>query len=138
MVFRRYLELLMLNVAIYLLSHGHVFAAEKITRLQCVWKTSQDLQSRLVERARGAKMLVYRSTGGTNGQLSVEGVGVPFSASMSEVYLQGDAKYKTGSVLISEKLEVNRFTGAVKKWQMKGNSGGLYEGECLPVAGPLF
>jgi len=112
--------------------------AEKALRLKCEWELSQDLKTGLVQRVSGVQMLLFRPTGSTYGQLEIEGMPNPFPATFSDTYLTADAKYKSGATPMTEKLEVNRYTGGIRKWLRWGDSGSLYQGKCTRVTGALF
>ena len=107
-------------------------------RLKCVWDLSQDIKTGLVQRVSGEQMLLFRSTGGTYGQIEVEGMPKPFPASIGDTYLKADIKYMSGATQMTEKLEVNRYTGSIRKWLRWADSGSLYQGKCALVTGALF
>lgn len=117
---------------------GVAQAAEKSFRLQCVWDLSQDLKTGLVQRVSGVQMLQFKPTGSTYGQLEVEGMRTIFPASLTDTYLTAEARYKPGTTAMTEKVEVNRFTGGIRRWLRWGDRGSLYQGKCTVVNGPLF
>lgn len=121
-----------------LLAAGAPAAMADTLRLKCVWDLSQDLKTGLVQRVSGVQMLLFRSTGGTYGQLEVEGMPKPFPAQFSDTYLKAEYKYKSGTTPMTETVEVNRYTGGIYKWLRWGDSGSLYQGKCTLVTGALF
>ena len=121
-----------------LYGNGQTQAADKSLRLKCMWDLSQDLKTGLVQRVSGVQMLLFKPTGSTYGQLEVEGMATLFAASLSDNYLTAETRYKSGATVFTEKVEVNRFTGGIRKWLRSGDRGSLYQGKCTTVTGPLF
>jgi len=52
--------------------------------------------------------------------------------------LTAESRYKSGTTAMTERVEVNRFTGGIRKWLSWGDRGSLYQGKCTLVTGPLF
>lgn len=113
-------------------------AVDKLLRLKCVWELSQDLKTGLVQRVSGEQMLLFKGNGSAYFQLEVEGMPSPFLTSTSDTYLTAESRYRSGATQMTEKLEVNRYTGAIRKWLRWGDSGSLYQGKCTKVTSSLF
>lgn len=118
--------------------NGTAQAADKSLRFECAWDLSEDLKTGLVQRVSGFQMLVFKTAGGTYGRLEVEGMSYPFLASINSTYLTAEAHYKSGATAITEKIEINRFTGSIRKWLRWEDHGSLYQGKCTVVNGKLF
>lgn len=111
---------------------------DKQLRLKCVWELSQDLKTGLVQRVSGEQMLLFKGNGSAYVQVEVEGMPAPLLTSTSDTYLTAETRYRSGATQMTEKLEVNRYTGAIRKWLRWADSGSLYQGKCTKVTSSLF
>ncbi|MCX6848279.1 MAG: hypothetical protein NTY98_05115 [Verrucomicrobia bacterium] len=106
--------------------------------MKCEWQRSTDMQTHNTVNAFGSVEFRYDPIGDLIGTMMKEGFSHPFIASTGGKLIEGRAQYEVDGAPAEQRVEINRYTGAITNFIMTSKGIVVLQGKCTRISGPDF
>ena len=113
-------------------------AAAGLLHVTCTWKKTTDMQTLNTEPTFGTTDFFYDPISDLTGTLTKDGFDHPFIAGTRDNLIAGVSHYQADGVPAEQRVEINRYTGAIKNFVKVGTTVQVVEGTCTRISGPAF
>ena len=115
-----------------------VAAAEGLLHVTCAWKKTTDMKTLKTEPMSGTTDFFYDPISDLTGTLTKDGFDHPFVAGTRDNLIEGVSHYQIDGVAAEQRVEINRYTGAIRNVVKTGTTAQALEGTCTRISGPDF
>lgn len=112
--------------------------AEGVLHMRCAWKKVTDMKTLQTKPQPGGTDFYYSPASDLTGTMTKDGFDHPFVAGIRDRLIEGVAHYQAEGVAAEQRVEINRYTGAIKNLVMTATSTEVLEGTCTRISGPDF
>ena len=126
-------------VAFVMASVTPVMAAnENLLHVRCTWKNVTDMKTLKTEPLSGTTDFFYEPISDLTGTMTKDGFDHPFVAGTRDNLIEGIAHYQEEGAPAEQRVEINRYSGAIMNLIKTGKAIRVHEGSCDRISGPDF
>jgi hypothetical protein len=113
-------------------------AADGLLHMRCDWQKTTDMKSLQTEKTSGSADFFYDPISDLTGTMRKEGFDSPFVAATRDNLIEGIAHYEADGSPAEQRVEINRYTGAIMNAIKTVKGSQVLEGTCKRISGPDF
>lgn len=112
--------------------------AEGLLHLTCAWQKSTDMKTYRSEPLTGSIDVFYEPSSDLTGTMRKDGFDHPFVAGIRDKLIEGIVHYQADGAAAEQRVEINRYTGAIMNLIKTASGAQVLEGTCTRISGPDF
>jgi hypothetical protein len=113
-------------------------AATGLLHVTCAWRKSTDMKTFESRPLTGQVDFFYDPISDLTGTMRKDGFDPSFVASTRDNLIEGIAHYEADGSAAEQRVEINRYTGAIMNWIKTVKGAEVLEGTCTRISGPDF
>ncbi len=113
-------------------------AAEGVLHLRCDWKKLTDMKTLQAQPLSGSVDVFYDPISDLTGTMTKSGFDGSFVAGVHDKLIAGVAHYQADGAAAEQRVEINRYTGAIMNLVRTATTAQVLEGQCTRISGPDF
>lgn len=112
--------------------------ADNLLHIRCEWRKSTDMKTFQTTPKSGAVDFFYEPISDLTGTVRKDGFDPTFVAGTRDNLIEGIAHYTADGASAEQRVEINRYTGAIMNSIKTAKVAQVIEGECTRISGPDF